>query len=121
VGGPRQVLAGQAVSCLQLVEPRGEALLFCFIISVLTIVDHDTRCIHMYMSIFLEKTAAAAQEWAEANAVAFDAQKTEAILLSRGKKRKTAASRDIQVEGRTVNFNKQASRWGGSESGMIQI
>jgi len=25
-GGPRQVLAGQAMSCLQLVEPRGEAL-----------------------------------------------------------------------------------------------
>ena len=39
----------------------------------------------------LEKAAAAARGWAEANAVAFDAQKTEAILLSRRRKRKTPA------------------------------
>jgi len=63
------------------------------------------------ISEILEKAAAAAQEWAEANAAAFDAQKTEAILLSRRRKRKTLApsspSRGIQVEGRTVNFNLQ--------------
>ena len=43
------------------------------------------------VSVILEKAAAAAQEWAVANAVAFDAQKTEAILLSRRRKRKTPA------------------------------
>jgi len=64
------------------------------------------------VSVILEKAAAAAQEWAVANAVAFDAQKTEAIPLSRRRKRKTGAPlRGIQVEGRTVHFNKQATRW----------
>jgi len=60
----------------------------------------------------LEQAAAAAQEWAEANAVTFDTQKTEAILLSRRRKRRTAATpRGIQVAGHTVHFNAQATRW----------
>jgi len=65
------------------------------------------------ISEILEKAAAASHEWAEANAVAFDAQKTEAIPLSRGRKRKTPTPppRGIQVEGRTIHFNKQATRW----------
>jgi len=40
----------------------------------------------------LEQAAAAAQDWAEANAVSFDTEKTEAILLSRRRKRKTPAA-----------------------------
>ena len=61
----------------------------------------------------LEQTAAAAQEWATANAVSFDTAKTEAILLSGRRKCKTPAAppRGIEVEGRTVHFNKQATRW----------
>ena len=48
----------------------------------------------------LKQAAAAAQEWAEANAIAFDTEKTEAILLSRRRKRKTPAPpRGIQVAG----------------------
>ena len=43
------------------------------------------------ISQMLEQAAAAAQEWAEANAVTFDTEKTEAILLSRRRKRKTPA------------------------------
>jgi len=60
----------------------------------------------------LEQAAAAAQEWAEANAVAFDTEKTEAILRSRRRKRKTPAAppRGIQVAGQTVHFNAQATR-----------
>ena len=41
----------------------------------------------------LEQAATAAQEWAAANAVTFDTEKTEAILLSRRRKRKTPAAR----------------------------
>ena len=61
----------------------------------------------------LEQAAAAAQEWAGANAATFDTQKAEAILLSRRRKRKTPAAppRGIQVEGRTVHSNTQATRW----------
>jgi len=40
----------------------------------------------------LKQAAAAAQEWAEANAISFDTEKTEAILLSRRRKRKTPAA-----------------------------
>ena len=59
----------------------------------------------------LERAATAAQEWAAANAVTFDTEETEAILLSRRRKRKTPPPRGIQVEGRTVHFNTQATRW----------
>ena len=40
------------------------------------------------ISLTLERAAAAAQEWVEANAVSFDTEKTEAILLSRRRKHK---------------------------------
>jgi len=61
----------------------------------------------------LEQAATAAQEWAVANAVTFDTEKTEAILFSRRRKRSTPATppRGILVDGRTVQFNKQATRW----------
>jgi len=54
-----------------------------------------------------------AQEWAEDNDIAFDTEKTEAILLSRRRKRKspTAPPRGIQVAGRMIQFNAQATRW----------
>jgi len=58
----------------------------------------------------LELAATAAQEWVEANAVTFDTEKTEAILLSRRRKRKSP-TQGIQVAGRTIQFNKQATRW----------
>jgi len=51
----------------------------------------------------LEQAATAAQEWAAANAVSFDTEKTEAILLSRRRKHQAPAGppRGIQVEERT--------------------
>jgi len=57
----------------------------------------------------LEQAATVAQEWATANAVTFDTEKTEAILLSRRKKRNTPAAtpRGIQVGGRTLHFNNR--------------
>jgi len=57
--------------------------------------------------------ATAAQEWAVANAVTFDTEKTEAILFCRRRKHNTPAAppRGILVDGRTVEFNKQATRW----------
>jgi len=65
------------------------------------------------LSETLERAATAAQEWADASAVTFDAQKMETILLSRLRKSRNpaAAPRGIQVAGHTVQFNKQATRW----------
>ena len=60
----------------------------------------------------LEQAATAAQEWAAANAATFDTEKTEAILFSRRRKHNTPAAppRGILVDGRAVQFNKQATR-----------
>jgi len=41
----------------------------------------------------------------------FDTQKTEAIVLSRGRRTPLANARDIRVGGNTVHSNKQATRW----------
>jgi len=61
----------------------------------------------------LEQAATAAQEWAGANAVTFDTEKMEAILLSRRRKRRTTTAhpQGIQVAGQTIHFNAQATRW----------
>jgi len=44
------------------------------------------------LSETLERAASAAQEWADPNAVTFDTQKTEAILLSRRRKSRNPAA-----------------------------
>jgi len=57
----------------------------------------------------LTNAATYAVEWASENAVAFDVDKTEAMLLTR--KHKIEWNTEIQVDGQTVKFNKQATRW----------
>jgi hypothetical protein len=60
----------------------------------------------------LEKCASLSQEWAQKNAVIFDINKTEAVLLSRKRKHKSAGNVGIQIApGVFKSFNKQATRW----------
>ena len=62
------------------------------------------------LSTTLEAAAAAAQRWADKNAVTFDPATTEAVLLSR-RTTVIAEPRGIQVGERLIHFNKQATRW----------
>jgi len=57
----------------------------------------------------LEACAAAAGEWAQANAVSFGEGKTEAILFRKG--RKEMPARKIQVGNHQMAYNKEATRW----------
>jgi len=66
------------------------------------------------LSTNLEEAAKAAQEWADANTVAFDMAKTEAIVLSRRRRTALADARGIAVGGNTAYFNKQVTRWLGA-------
>ena len=72
------------------------------------------------ISEILEKAAAASHEWAEANAVAFDAQKTEAIPLSRGRKRKTPTPPLGAYRSKAERSTSTNRPPGGSESGLIE-
>jgi hypothetical protein len=57
----------------------------------------------------LEQCAARSIYWAQANAVAFDSAKTEALLLTRS--RKKFPRMQIQVDGHRISYNKEATRW----------
>jgi ribonuclease HI len=60
----------------------------------------------------LEKCASLSQEWAQKNTVIFDINKTEAALLSRKRKHKSAVNVGIQIApGIFKPFNQQATRW----------
>jgi len=57
----------------------------------------------------LEQAASAAQEWGEANAVTFDTERRKQSCSADG--RNVRLQRGIQVAGRTIQFNAQATRW----------
>lgn len=62
----------------------------------------------------LQKAAKAAIEWGHGNAVQFDAEKTEAVLLTRkrGRELKDQIQRaKVEVDGHHVAFNLDATRW----------
>ena len=65
-----------------------------------------------------ERAAKAAQEWVDADAVTFDTQKTDAIVLSRRRRTPLTNPRGIRVGGNMVHFNKQAT--GGWASGWTR-
>jgi hypothetical protein len=60
----------------------------------------------------MEKCALLSQKWAHNNAVVFDIDKTEVILLSRRKRLNQAFNKGIQVApGVIKSFNRHATRW----------
>jgi len=64
------------------------------------------------LSATLERAAKAAQEWADANAVTFDTQKTEAIVLSRRRRTPLANARGIRVgETRCASTTRRPGGW----------
>jgi len=65
----------------------------------------------------LQLAAAAAWEWAEANPVAFDTEKTEAIHLSRRRKRQTPGTPPRGTQWQGAQSSSMRKRPGGSASG----
>jgi ribonuclease HI len=60
----------------------------------------------------IEKCASLSQQWAQNNAVVFDIDKTEIVLLSRRRKMNRASKEGIQVApGIMKSFNSHATRW----------
>jgi hypothetical protein len=60
----------------------------------------------------IEKCASLSRHWAQNNAVVFDIDKTEIVLLSRRRKMNRASKEGIQVApGITKSFNSHATRW----------
>jgi hypothetical protein len=60
----------------------------------------------------MEKCALLSQQWAQNNAVVFDIDKTEVILLSRRTRLNRALNTGIQVApGVIKSFNRHATRW----------
>jgi hypothetical protein len=59
-----------------------------------------------------EKCASLSRQWAQNNAVVFDIDKTEIVLLSRRRKMNRASNEGIQIApGITKSFNSHAIRW----------
>jgi len=69
------------------------------------------------LSETLERAATAAQEWADINAVTFDTERMEAILLSRRRKRKSLAPHHEGSRLGTKWSSSMRRRPGGSASG----
>jgi len=67
------------------------------------------------LSTKLEEAAKAAQEWADANAVTFDTDKTEAIVLSKRRRTALADARGIMVA--ETEYTSIGRRLGGWVSG----
>jgi phage terminase small subunit len=60
----------------------------------------------------IEKCASLSQQWAQNNAVVFDIDKTEIVLLSRRRKMNRASKEGIQVApGIMTSLNSHATRW----------
>ena len=58
----------------------------------------------------LERCATASLQWADNNAVRFEASKTEAVLFSKRRKHRRCKS-DIRVGAHRVRFSPEATRW----------
>jgi hypothetical protein len=60
----------------------------------------------------IEKSASLSQQWAQNNAVVFDIDKRQIVLLSRRRKMNRASEEGIQVApGIMKSFNSHATRW----------
>lgn len=60
----------------------------------------------------LERSAGEAVKWGERNAISFESRKMEAILFSRNRRYwRDRREEYIKVQGRTVPFNRKATRW----------